>query len=185
MEDINLFQDEFGAPIPGAREKIRDDLGPWAKEFIRLSPFLVFASSNEKGDCDASPRGGKPGFVKIIDDKHLILPDIAGNNLFQTYKNVYSNKNIGLVFFIPGIEITARVNGTAERLTGKEIEERGIELEIFDPDKEARFIQGLYITVNESYVHCPRALRFSRIWDIDQINKNKAQPPIGKWKPGN
>ena len=184
MNGINIFQDEFGSPIPGAREKIRNDIGPWAKEFIRKSPFLVFASSDDSGRCDASPRGGKPGFVKIADDKHLILPDIEGNKLFQTYKNVCSNNHVGLIFFIPGIEITARVNGTAERLTREQIEEKGIKLDIFDPDDEAKVIQGLYITVNESYVHCPRALLFSRIWNTDQINKNRDTPPIGKWKPG-
>ena len=184
METLNQFQKEFGAPSEKAAGKIRNDLGVWAQNFIRLSPFLVMATSNGEGECDASPKGGKPGFVKIVDEKHLILPDVAGNRLFQSYENIQSNQHVGLIFFIPGVDGTVRVNGTVRRFSQEDIKAKNIEMEIFNPDENAKVLQGLYITVEESYSHCPRSSVFSRIWNTDEITKNKAQNPIEKWQPG-
>ncbi|MBF0277391.1 MAG: pyridoxamine 5'-phosphate oxidase family protein [SAR324 cluster bacterium] len=183
-ELLNPFQKEFGPPSKQAAGKIRNDLGSWAQRFIRQSSFLVMATSDTEGKCDASPKGGKPGFVKIIDEKHLILPDIAGNRLFQSYANIQSNPHVGLVFFIPGVDGTVRVNGTARRFSREDIAKENIEMEIFDPDEEAKILQGLYITVEESYSHCPRSSIFSRVWDPEVIVRHKSDPPIEKWKPG-
>ena len=95
---------------------VRDHMHPWVQEFIRSSPFAVLASANADGNCDASPKGGKPGFGIVVDDRHLILPDVKGNRLFQSHENVDANPHVALLFMIPGLDQTARVNGSAEEV---------------------------------------------------------------------
>lgn len=178
MEALNTFQQQFGSPSEGARKKVLDHMTAWVQEFIRQAPFAVLATSNNQGQCDASPKGGKPGFVKVLDEKHLLIPDVAGNRLFQSYQNVEANPQAGLIFFIPGENYTARVNGRAEILDKAELDRRNIDLSIFNPDEEAKILQGLLITVQEAYGHCPRALRFSNLWDEETISGNKENSPL-------
>ncbi len=180
METLSTFQQQFGLPSKGAREKVRDHMTPWVQEFIRNAPFAVMATSNRNGQCDASPRGGKPGFVKVLDDRHLLIPDVAGNRLFHSYQNIEANNQIGLIFFIPGDNNTARVNGTVEILSKEDLERRNIELEIFNPDENAKILQGLLLTVQEAYSHCPRALKFANLWDGEAIKRNKLTPLLPK-----
>ncbi len=173
---MNNAQEKFGAPKGRAAKKVLPYMQEWIQDFIRRAPFLVMASSNGNGDCDASPKGGQPGFVKVISDKQLLIPDVHGNKLFQSYENFETNPKVGLLFMIPGQEVTARVNGTVEELNAEQLAARGIELNIFNPDDEARLLQGLLISVEESYPQCPRALSFSKLWDTEQIADNQAQP---------
>ena len=116
--------------------------------------------------------------MKILDDRRLLLPDVRGNKLFQSYENLDANPNVGLVFFIPGIDYTARVNGRARVVDREDLEARGLSMEIFNPDDEAALLQGLLIEVEESYPHCPRALKFSRLWDEGVIAGNRQDPPV-------
>ena len=102
LKPANRFQEAFGLPVPGARTKARDHMEERIMDFIRSSPFAVLATSDQEGHCDASPRGGTPGFVRVIDKRRLLLPDVAGNRLFQSYGNVDGNGHVGLLFFIPG-----------------------------------------------------------------------------------
>jgi PPOX class probable FMN-dependent enzyme len=171
---------ELGQPADRTVGKVRDHLHPCLQEFIRHSPFAVLATSDGAGHCDASPRGGQPGFVRGVDERHLLLPDVAGNRLFQSYSNVLENPRVGLVFFLPGVDETARVNGRAERLSGDEIARRGVELEVDFRDDNTRLLQGLWIEVEEAYGHCPRALLFSRLWDGERIAAHRAERPIAK-----
>lgn len=108
---VNYFQKKFGDPSETARTKVKDYMVPWVQEYIRRAPFAVLATSNADGDCDASPKGGKPGFIKVLNDRQLLIPDVAGNRLFQGYTNVSSNPKVALLFLIPGSDVTARVNG--------------------------------------------------------------------------
>lgn len=176
---MNSFQEKFGAPSVGARTKVIDHMSEWVQAFIRQAPFAVLATSNASGHCDASPKGGKPGFVKVLDERHLLIPDVAGNRLFQSYENVSSNPRIGLIFFIPGLNSTARVNGRVEIVDKAMLGAKQIELEIFNPDEEAKILQGLLLTVEEAYGHCPRALTFSELWNETTIVQNKAKSPLG------
>ena len=127
-EPENRFQEQFGAPGARAKGKVRDHMHPWVQEFISLSPFLVMASSDASGAADASPRGGKPGFVKVLNERQLLLPDVAGNRLFQSYGNIDSNGQVGLIFFIPGIDDTVRVNGKAKVISKDDLESHSINL---------------------------------------------------------
>ena len=178
MTTNNRFQDQYGSPVASVMAKVRDHLHPWVQEFIEHAPFAVMASSGYDGRCDASPKGGRPGFVKVIDETHLLIPDVRGNNLFQSYGNIDENPHVGLIFFIPGVSDGARVNGRAEVLSREELLARGIDID--DPDENAGLRQGMLVTVEEAYGHCPRALNFSRVWDVDTISANRAERPISR-----
>lgn len=98
LKPANRFQEAFGLPMSGARTKVRDHMEEHVVDFIRHSPFAVLATSDGQGHCDASPRGGTPGFVRVLDERRLLLPDVAGNRLFQSYGNVDDNGHVGLLF---------------------------------------------------------------------------------------
>ena len=172
----NRFTREFGFPKERPATKVTGYLGDKQKEFIRESPFLVMATSDADGSCDASPKGGLPGFVKVLDDSHLLIPDVAGNKLFQSYLNISANPHIGLVFFIPGVKETVRVNGLAKIVGKEELDRLEVELEVKNPDDNSKVLQGIVVEVEESYGHCPRALAFSGLWDEQQLNENRERP---------
>ncbi len=178
----NKYQDKFGHPAERTRGKVRPYMEAWIQDFIRQSPFCVVATSNSDGDCDASPKGGKPGFVKVLNDKQLFIPDVAGNKLFHGYQNIESNPKAGLVFFIPGHNSTVRVNGTVKVIDASEL--RDVRVEVHNPDERAKVLQGLLLDVNEAYSHCPRALRFANLWDTETIAEHIAEPPIRRKEPG-
>jgi PPOX class probable FMN-dependent enzyme len=174
----STFNSAFGAPSDRAVAKLKSHLTPYIQEFIKAAPFAVMATTADDGRCDASPKGGKPGFVKVLDEKHLLFPDVAGNRLFQSYQNIETNPYIGLIFFIPGINDTVRVNGKVSIVTKEELEAQNIELSLYETDDNSKHLQGMLVEVEESYGHCPRALNFSHLWDTDEIAKNKANSPI-------
>lgn len=172
----NRFQQQFGQPPERARTKIRDYMEPAIQEFIRQAPFAVLATCDAEGRCDASPKGGKPGFVHILDDRHLLLPDVAGNRLFQSYQNIDGNAYVGLIFFVPGLDNTARVNGSARVVDKEELERHNMDLQVHQPDDNAKNLQGLLIEVEEAYNHCTRALKFSKLWDTETIEQQRQRP---------
>ena len=173
------YNDAYGAPSDRAVAKLKTHLTPYVQEFIQNAPFAIMATTGEDGRCDASPKGGKPGFVKVLDEKHILFPDVAGNRLFQSYQNIATNPYIGLIFFIPGMNDTVRVNGKVTVVTKEELELQNIELSLYETDDNSKHLQGMLIEVEEAYGHCPRALNFSHLWDPEEIAKNKANAPIG------
>ena len=136
------------------------------------------ATSDTEGNCDASPKGGQPGFVKVLDDRHLVLPDVAGNRLFQSYLNMDENPHVGLIFMIPGVNDTVRVNGTVSIVNQEELNRKDVEVSLYEPDERGYHLQGIIIEVDEAYGHCPRALHFSRFWDVETIEKHQAERPV-------
>jgi predicted pyridoxine 5'-phosphate oxidase superfamily flavin-nucleotide-binding protein len=178
----NKYQDKFGSPAERTKGKVKPLMAAWIQDFIRHSPFCVLATSNADGDCDASPKGGMPGFVKVLNDTQLFIPDVAGNKLFHGYGNIESNSKAGLIFFIPGHNSTVRVNGRVRVIERSEL--RDVSLEVHHPDEKAEILQGLLLDIDEAYSHCPRALKFSNLWDVAEISKNVANPPIGVKEPG-
>jgi PPOX class probable FMN-dependent enzyme len=174
----NRFADSFGYPKGRAVTKLKDYMTPYVQAFIRQAPFAIMATSDADGRCDASPKGGKPGFVRVLDERHLLFPDVAGNKLFQSYQNMDSNPYVGLLFFIPGINDTVRVNGKATIVDRQELERQNVALLLYNPDDNARHLQGILVEVEESYGHCPRALKFSQLWDVETIAANQAERPL-------
>lgn len=178
----NKYQEKFGYPADRTKGKVRPYMAEWIQDFIRHSPFCVMATSNAAGNCDASPKGGRPGFVKILNERQLFIPDVAGNKLFHGYGNVESNPKVGLIFFIPGHNNTVRINGRVQVIERAELTDT--HAEVFNADDRAEILQGLLLDVEESYSHCPRALKFSKLWDTEQIAKNIVAPPLGVKEPG-
>ena len=176
----NRFSDSFGYPAGRAAVKVKDRLTPYVQGFIQQSPFAVMATCDKDGNCDASPKGGKQGFGRVLDEGHLLFPDVAGNNLFQSYQNLEANPHVGLIFFVPGINETVRVNGTASIVTKDDLEQRKVEVSLHDPDDRSRHQQGIIIEVEEAYGHCPRALKFSHLWDVEEIAANQTQRPVSE-----
>lgn len=180
----NRFTQTFGGPVEKIRTKIKPQLTDPIKAFIREAPFAVMATSDPDGRCDASPKGGKPGFVRIIDDEHLLVPDIAGNRLFQSYQNMDSNPHVGLVFFIPGLAEVVRVNGRIKIVERDEALRVGVEPTMYNPNGDREVLQGIVIQVDEAYTHCPRALTYSNLWDPEVIEWRRSsgshplRPPV-------
>lgn len=172
MSRIDQLREELGGAHPMAAKKVKDHMDPYVQGFIKHSPFAVMASSDADGNCDASPKGGHPGWIKVVDDKTLLIPDIGGNNLFQTYHNFESNPKVGLVFMIPGMDVTSRVNGHIELVEQSQMDERGIEPELHNPDNNSGLVQGILLHVDEAYFHCPRSFQFAKLWDTEQIEGN-------------
>ena len=170
----NRFTQAFGFPAEKIQTKVKDFLPENIKQFIRESPFLVMATADPDGHCDASPKGGRPGFVRILDDRHLLVPDVAGNRLFQSYLNMERNPHVGLIFLIPGISEVVRVNGTASIVSKEEVDEYGAVETHHHPDGDRDVLQGIVLTVEEAYGHCPRALSYSDLWNTDAIAVRRA-----------
>jgi uncharacterized protein len=169
----NRFTQFFGVPLERTQTKVKDFLPEPVKAFIAESPFLVMSTSDRQGRCDASPKGGEPGFVRILDDHHLLLPDVAGNKLFQSYLNMDENPHIGLVFFIPGISEVVRVNGRVTIVSREALDGHQVERSMYNPDGNRAVQQGIVIEVEEAYTHCPRAMNYSRLWDEEEIRRRK------------
>lgn len=181
----NRFTRIFGGPVEKIRNKVKPLLSEPIKAFIREAPFAVMATSDPDGRCDASPKGGKPGFVRILDDQHLLVPDIAGNRLFQSYQNMDANPHVGLVFFIPGIAEVVRVNGRIQIVDKEEARRAGVEPTMYNPAGDRDVLQGIVIEVEEAYTHCPRALTYANVWDPEVIEWRRSsgshplRPPPG------
>ncbi|MEM6708337.1 MAG: pyridoxamine 5'-phosphate oxidase family protein [Pseudomonadota bacterium] len=172
---IDELREALGGAHPMAATKVKDHLDEYQIGFIRHSPFAVMASADGEGNCDASPKGGEPGFAKVLDERTLLIPDIGGNRLFQSYENFQSNGKAGFVFFIPGIEVTVRVNGRVEILEAAAVEAAGGDAAVHNPDDNAGIVQGLKLTIDEAYFHCPRSMHFGEVWSTQQIETNRAK----------
>lgn len=141
--------------------------------FIALSPFLVIGSSDPANGTDVSPRGDAPGFVQVIDANTVMIPDRPGNNRLDTLSNIIANPEVGLVFFIPGVEETARVNGRANIVTDE------VSLAAFEVNgKPPR--AAIVIDVREAYLHCAKALKRSKLWQDDYRVERTELPTLGK-----
>jgi predicted pyridoxine 5'-phosphate oxidase superfamily flavin-nucleotide-binding protein len=172
MSRIDNLRAELGGAHPLAATKVKDHLEPYVWAFIEHSPFAVMASSNTSGDCDASPKGGKPGFIKVIDDRTLLIPDVGGNRLFQSFQNFESNPKAGFIFMIPGTDVTARVNGRVRVVEPAELDSMGIQPEVWNGDTNSGLIQGILLSIDEAYFHCPRSFQFADLWNTETIEAN-------------
>jgi uncharacterized protein len=143
------------------------------QKFIKTSPFVVIASSNQDHSMDASPRGGKPGFIKAINDKTLLIPDSPGNNRLDTLENILSVGHVGLIFFIPGVDETLRVNGSAQLSVKHEY------LQLFaNENRPPKLV--IEVSVAEAYLHCAKAFMRSSLWDPSARVDRAVLPTMGQ-----
>jgi PPOX class probable FMN-dependent enzyme len=170
---IDELREALGGSSERAATKVKDHLEPYVQAFIENAPFAVMSSSDAEGNCDASPKGGLPGFIKVVDERTLLVPDIGGNRLFQTYQNFESNPKVGLLFLIPGMDVTVRVNGRTRLLEPDSLDERGVEPELNWSDHNSGLVQGILLDIDEAYFHCPRSMQFANLWDTETIEANR------------
>ena len=148
-------------------------LDPHAREFIRRSPFLTIGTQNRDGRADVSPRGDPAGFVQVLDDRTLAIPDRPGNNRLDTLSNILANPNVGLLFLVPGFDDTLRINGTAALSTDPRLLQ-GMAINDRVP------VLAIVVTVSEVFLHCAKAFRRSRLWDPEARQDRKAMPTLLK-----
>ena len=163
----------YREPAARATQKVLDHLDVHCRNFIAMSPLCVLSSADANGRADASPRGDPPGFVKVLDEKTLLLPDRPGNNQVDSLQNIVENPGVGLLFFVPGMNETLRVKGKAEIVT-----DTGL-LEPLTVKRRAP-LSGLRITVEEAFLHCGRALLRSRLWDSEVKIDRSSYPTYGQ-----
>jgi PPOX class probable FMN-dependent enzyme len=151
----------IGDEIPGLAEKNGDSLDNYAKEFIAKTSFLILATSDAQGAIDASPKGDAAGFVEVVDDRTLLIPDRPGNKLAYGHLNVLDNPRVGIIFIIPGTSETLRVNGRAELTANPEILER-----LAARGKPATL--AIRVQIDEVFFHCAKAFIRSQLWKPEE-----------------
>jgi hypothetical protein len=135
-----------------------DRLDEHCRDFIARSPFVIVASANGRGECDVSPKGGPPGFVRVLDEHRLLIPDATGNRRLDSLQNIIENPRAGLLFLIPGMGETLRVNGGVQLTRDPALLEA-----MATGGRPARL--GLIVTVEQAYLHCAKCVIRSHLWD--------------------
>lgn len=173
ITDRAALRSVYKPPGDGAVRKVLPRIDRHARAFIEHSPFCVLATADCAGNLDASPKGGPAGFVRVADDTTVLLPDWPGNNRLDGLENILDNPQVGLLFFVPGMNEMLRLNGRA-RLTA-------------DPALRARFETGgklpisvIVVTVDQVYLHCARALQRAELWNpARHVDRARDFPTMG------
>jgi uncharacterized protein len=148
----------LGPPNRRAATKVRTRLHARDREWLAAAPFCLMATAAADGSCDVSPKGDPPGFTRVLDDTTIVIPDRAGNNRADGYRNILSNPQVGLLFLVPGRADTLRVNGQARLLRDgpffADLTVRGHRPQL-----------ALLVSVTEVFYHCPKAFLRAALWD--------------------
>ncbi len=151
----------YGPPDEPVKLKAIDHLDEHCRAFIERSPFVLIGTTDRDGRCDVSPKGGRPGFVEVCDDRHLVIPDAKGNRRLDSFRNVVESGRVGLLFLIPGLGETLRVNGRACLTRDPAVLERHI-----TQGKTPGLAVG--VEVEEAFLHCAKAFRRSSLWQPEE-----------------
>jgi PPOX class probable FMN-dependent enzyme len=177
--NMSLIEDEaglralIGEPGERARRKQLPAIDKYAREFIARSPMAMLATTGGNGSSDVSPRGDGPGFVIVLNDRQIAIPERPGNRRADSYTNILQNGGVGLLFLIPGMEETLRVNGRAQLVQDA-------------PWFSDMMVQGkrpllaIVVDVEEVYFHCAKAFRRSRLWDAETWPDRSMLPTLGQ-----
>jgi PPOX class probable FMN-dependent enzyme len=163
----------LGAPSAGAVQKDIGRLDAHSRAFVARSPFLLVGSADADGRSDVSPRGDGPGFVHVLDDHTLALPERPGNRRGDTLTNVLATGEVGLFFMVPGVDETLRINGRAVIARDRWLLER-MQVQGKVP------LLALVVTVREAYFHCAKAFRRSHLWDPARFVPRQELPSLGQ-----
>ena len=178
-ESSNTVGDEaalrglYQQPMELAVLKQLDRLDAHCRNFLAHSPFAVIGSTRPGRGTDVSPRGDAPGFARVLDDNTIAIPDRPGNNRLDTMSNIVTDAEVGLLFFIPGIDETLRINGTA-RLS----HDPALLAAAAVSGREPRLI--ILVTVKEAFLHCGKALKRSKLWHDDYRVEKRNFPSLGR-----
>ena len=173
IDTIEGLRALYPAPKERALRKQVAALDAHCRRYIELSPFVVVASTGSTRALDASPRGGAPGFVKTLDERTLLIPDAPGNNRLDTLENIIATGTVGLLFMIPGVDETLRVNGSARLSCARE------HIDAFAGEKRAPHLV-IEVGVTEAYLHCAKAFMRSRLWHPSAQVSRSVLPTMGQ-----
>jgi uncharacterized protein len=167
------LRERYGAPSERSLLKEMTRLDTHCRNFIALSPFLVIATMGSDGLGDCSPRGDAPGLVAVLDDTTIVIPDRLGNNRTDSLRNIIDNPGIGVLFLLPGVNETLRVNGLARITT-----DAALLAPLAAQNKAPR--SGLLVEVKQAYLQCGKALIRSKLWDKATQIERASFPSLGK-----
>ena len=163
----------LGEPTPVVCAKITDRLNPLTRQFIERSPFVCLATADAEGHCDVTPRGDPAGFVRILDDTTLLMPERPGNKLADSLRNILSNPHVGLLFVVPGVGDTFRVNGRATLTTDEAL--------LTPSAVEGKVPKvGILIDIESAFTHCSKAFLRSELWNPQRFVERAALPSAGQ-----
>lgn len=168
MRDEDAIRARYHPAHPAILAKARPRVDVKAADFVAASPFVVLATTSASG-TDASPRGGPPGFVKVLDPERVAFGDLAGNNRLDSYVNIVDRPEVGMLFLVPGVGETLRINGRASVTSAPDV----CELVAIDGVQPK---VAVVVDVDECYIHCAKALRRSGFWDPDTWSAPAARP---------
>ncbi|HVM79877.1 MAG TPA: pyridoxamine 5'-phosphate oxidase family protein [Stellaceae bacterium] len=171
--DESALRALYPAPSRLAIVKQIDRLDEHCRRFISMSPFLVIGSTRPGRGTDVSPRGDAPGFVRVLDERTLAIPDRPGNNRLDTMSNLLAEAQVGLLFLVPGLEETLRVNGTASLSRDPQLLEGSTVM-----GKLPRMM--ILVAVREVFYHCGKAIKRARLWQEDYRVDPKSVPSLGR-----
>ncbi len=171
--DRDALRAILGSPNGLVVAKLSDRLNALTRQFVERSPFLCIATSAPDGRCDVSPRGDPAGFVRILDERTLLIPDRPGNRIADTLRNILANPHVGLLFLIPGIGDTFRVNGRAATVDDPEL---------LAPSAVGGKVPalGILVEIEEAYTQCPKALIRSDLWNPERHIERAELPSPGE-----
>ena len=173
IRDENELRSLLGDPSDLVKAKIADRLNHLTRQFVEKSPFVCLATARPDGGLDVSPRGDPAGFVRILDERTLLIPDRPGNKLADTLTNVLHDPRIAMLFLIPGVTDTFRVNGTATLTTDEEL--------LAPSEVEGKLPQlGIVVSIDEAYTQCPKALLRSELWNPEKHVDRSELPKSGE-----
>lgn len=158
--NYEFLRDLYTEPRPTSLAKVQYKIDHHCREFISKSPFIILGT-----DGDVSPKGDFPGFVEVLDDNTVAIPDRSGNNRLDSYINILSNPKVAIMFLIPGISEVLRIRGTAEISRDEKLLTK---MTVNGQEPKT----ALIINVNEIYLHCAKAIARSDIWNPDKLEKN-------------
>lgn len=148
----------YRAPAQRSLDKEIAHLDAHCRDFLAHCPFVVLATASANGLVDASPKGGPAGFVAVLDDHHLAIPDMSGNNRLDSMRNIVDGGHVAVLCMVPGTDETMRINGQASITTAADVLDRC-------PIGELRPNVAIVVEVRTAFIHCAKALRRSSLWD--------------------
>ena len=173
IESKEKLRELYGFPKGRAKNKLLPKLEKHSRKYISLSPFVLISTCGQDGNVDCSPRGGQAGFVEVLSDDYLLVPDSKGNNRLDSFVNIVDTGKIGCLFVIPGVDETLRINGEAK-------------ISIL-PDHLNRFESWsnpprscIEIKIKEVFLHCAKAFMRAKLWDSDSRIDRSVLPTMGR-----
>jgi uncharacterized protein len=173
INDEAALRGMYQEPMELALLKQLDRLDSHCRNFLAHSPFAVIGSTRMGRGTDVSPRGDAPGFARVLDDHTIAIPDRPGNNRLDTMSNILADAEVGLLFFIPGVDETLRINGTARLSQDPELLAAAAV-----NGRKPRLV--ILVTVREAFLHCGKALKRAKLWRDDYRVDHKSFPSLGR-----